>query len=143
VTDAEQLLAEYRRSREQLAAVHRALAALTVSESSEDGAITVTVGAHGSLVDLTIGEQTYRHYRPARLAGTIVRLTAAAAQRAAEQSARLLEPVLPPDVDAAALLAGTADLSADEIAPPLRLGHIGDDESERSWLQRAYEGRQQ
>lgn len=134
MADAEQLLAEYRRSREQLAAVHRALARLTVSESSHDGAITVTVGANGHLVDLDVHEETYRHYRPQRLAETVVALSATAAQRAVAEAARVLEPVLPPGADPVALLAGHADLRPDELAPPderpdHRLGHgaHGDD----------------
>lgn len=140
--DAEQLLADYRRSREQLAAVHRSLARLSVSESSQDGAITVTVGAQGTLTDLSIHDEAYRHYGPRRLADTIVRLTTAAAQRAVEQSARLMEPVLPPGVDAAALLAGTADLRPEEIAeiePPVQR-RDDDDISARTWMQRAYGG---
>lgn len=125
MADAEHLLAEYRRSREQLAAVHRALARLTVSESSHDGAVTVTVGANGRVVDLEVHEETYRHYRPQRLAETIVSLSAKAADRAVAQAARILEPVLPPEADAAALLNGAADLRADEMAP------IDDDRSFR------------
>jgi DNA-binding protein YbaB len=147
--DVEQLLAEYRRSREQLAAVHRALAAMSVTESSRDGAITVTVGAQGTLIGLSVHDETYRHYRPQRLADTIVQLTAAAAQRAVAQSARLLETVLPPGVDASALLAGTADLRPEEIAPPgieppvepEPLSHGDeDDEPAHSWMQRTYGG---
>jgi DNA-binding protein YbaB len=115
--EAEQLLAEYRRSREQLAAVQRALATLSVSERSQDGAVTVTVGAQGTLTNLEIHDETYRYYRPRQLAETILWLAQEAARRASVQAARLIEPVLPPGVDPAALLAGTADLRADEILP--------------------------
>jgi len=140
--DAEQLLTEYRRSREQLAAVHRALAALSVSESSQDGAITVTVGVQGTLTGLAIHDEAYRHYRPPRLADAIVRLTAAAAQRAAAQAARLIEPVLPPGADAGALLAGTADLRPEEIMPPKEPDYdrMEDDGPARTWMQPAHGG---
>ena len=160
--DAEQLLAEYRRSREQLAAVHRALATLSVSESSQDGAITVTVGAQGTLTDLRIHEDTYRHYRPQRLADTVLRLAKAAAEEAAVRAARVIEPVLPPGVDPAALLAGTADLRPDELGPPDGAAaddgdaadaadtavpsrgwsrrHGDDDGLSRSWMQPAHGG---
>ena len=144
---AEQLLADYRRSREQLAAVHRALAALAVSESSNDGAVTVTVGAQGRLIDLSIHDETYRHYRPQRLAETIVRLTAAATERAAAQAARIMEPVLPPGTDPAALVAGTADLRPDEIHPvddePRRSPYSTMDTDahiSRSWLEETHRG---
>jgi DNA-binding protein YbaB len=147
--DVEQLLAEYRRSREQLATAHRALAAMSVTESSRDGAITVTVGAQGTLTGLSIHDETYRHYRPQRLADTIMQLTAAAAQRAAAQSERSLQPVLPPRVEASALLAGTADLRPEEIAPKValpvepdpRFFHGDeDDEPAHGWMQRTYGG---
>jgi DNA-binding protein YbaB len=140
--EAERLLAGYRRSREQLAAAHRALAALSVSERSQDGAVTVTVGATGTLTDLTIRADVSRHYRPQRLAETILQLTGAAAQRAAAEAAKLLEPVLPPAADPDALLAGTADLQPDELAPPAVDGRDGHraDEPRRSWLQPAQGG---
>lgn len=138
--NAEQLLADYRRSREQLASVHRALATLTVSETSPDGAVTVTVGAQGVLTDLSIHDETYRHYRPQRLADTIVRLTAAAATRAAAQAAHLMAPVLPPGTDPAALLAGTADLRPDEIEPPRPSPFDTDDHIGRSWMEQAHRG---
>lgn len=149
-TEAEQLLADYRRSREQLAAVHRALATLSVSERSQDGAVTVTVGAQGTLTGLQIHDETYRYYRPQRLAETILRLAQEAAGQASMQAARLIEPVLPPGVDPAALLAGTADLRADEIAPddvpfPPRSSPVlrprgrryGDDEGLDRWMRSA------
>ncbi len=141
---AEQLLADYRRSREQLASVHRALAALTVSESSHDGAVTVTVGAQGRLVDLAIHDEAYRHYRPQRLSDTIVQLTAAAAERAAAQAARIMEPVLPPGTDPAALVAGTADLRPDELrdteAGGSRSPFDTDAHLSQSWLEEAHRG---
>lgn len=141
---AEQLLADYRRSREQLAAVHRALATLAVSETSHDGAVTVTVGAQGVLTDLAIHDETYRHYRPQRLAETIVRLTSAAAARAAAEAAHIMEPVLPPGTDPAALIAGTADLRPDELAPDVdhapRSPFETDDHLSRSWMEQAHRG---
>ncbi|HEV2784647.1 MAG TPA: YbaB/EbfC family nucleoid-associated protein, partial [Actinophytocola sp.] len=91
----EELLADYQRSREQLAAVHRALASVSASASSEDGAVTATVGPRGSLTGLVIDESAYRRYRPAELADLIVRTAAAAAGQAARSATELVAPVLP------------------------------------------------
>ncbi|HEY0641507.1 MAG TPA: YbaB/EbfC family nucleoid-associated protein [Pseudonocardiaceae bacterium] len=138
---AEQLLADYRRSREQLAAVHRALARLAVSESSPDGAITVTVGARGTLTDLSVHEETYRHYRPSRLADTILRLTAVAAERATAEAARILAPVLPPGADPVAFVSGTADLRPDELDPePPPSPFDTDDHLSRTWMEDMHQG---
>ncbi|RZS33864.1 DNA-binding protein YbaB [Herbihabitans rhizosphaerae] len=111
------LLAEYRRSREQLAAVQQELAAIRVTASTEDGGITVTVGPQGTLTNLVITDAAHQRYRAAELAAIVVRLATAAAAQASERAARTLTPVLPADSDPAAVLRGTADLSDAEIAP--------------------------
>jgi DNA-binding protein YbaB len=111
----EDLLADYRRSREQLAAAHRALASVRESVASEDGMVTATVGAQGTLTGLVIADAAYQRYRPAELAGLVVRITASAAARAAGQAQRALQDVLPASADPAALLAGRADLRDEEI----------------------------
>jgi DNA-binding protein YbaB len=140
--EVERLLAEYRRSREQLAAVHQALAAVSVSLTSEDGTVTATVGAQGTLTELDIAADAYRLYRPGDLAELIVRLTAAAAEEAAARAQKILEPVLPAGTDPAAVLAGTADLQPDELAPDVDAGGALDDSAEeQTWLQRAHRGR--
>jgi hypothetical protein len=129
----EELLADYRRSRDQLASVHRALASVSESVRSEDGAVTATVGPQGTLTGLVIDESAYRRYRPAELADLIVRTASAAAARATRAAGELVAPVLPPGTDPEALLRGTADLTPAELrsAPPAPA-----DESfeERSWM---------
>ena len=113
----EELLAGYRRSREQLGTVHRKLATLQESATSEDGLVTVTVGAHGQLLELVIVDSAYRKLRPHELGATIVRLTAAAAAKVTRAAGETLAPVLPPDTDPEALLRGTADLTPAELKP--------------------------
>lgn len=114
----EELLAEYRRSRENLGAVQRKLTAITESASSEDGLVTATVGANGQLVKLVIVETAYRKLRAHELAQCVVELTARAAAAAARAAGEALAPVLPRDADPVALLRGTADLTPAELAPP-------------------------
>jgi DNA-binding protein YbaB len=127
----EDLLADYRRSRDQLASVHRALSVVHESASSPDGAVTATVGPGGHLTKLEIHEDAYRHYRPERLAALIVKTVAAATAQAMDASADLIAPVLPADADPEALLRGTADLTAAELTPP----PVPEDSFEnRTWL---------
>ncbi len=113
----EDLLAGYRRSREQLGAVQRRLATVHETATSDDGLVAVTVSASGALVGLTIAEAAYRDLRPADLAASIVRTSAEAAARAGRAAGEVLAPVLPAGTDPEALLRGTADLSAAELAP--------------------------
>lgn len=128
----EELLAGYRRSREQLGTVQRKLAALQESVASEDGLVTVTVGANGQLTELVIVESAYRKLRPHELAETIMSLTAKAAATVSRAAGQTLAPVLPPDADPVALLRGTADLPPDELKPEA----VDADETfeDRSWM---------
>ncbi|GLZ35661.1 hypothetical protein Lesp02_78480 [Lentzea sp. NBRC 105346] len=142
----EELLADYRRSREQLATVQRELKAVTGSASSPDGTVTATVGPKGTLTALEITEQAYRRHRPEQLAELIVRTTNAAAAKASESTHKALSAILPSSTDPGALVEGTADLRPDEIAPPeepptvmirRRRDHIEDEEDfeqRESWL---------
>lgn len=138
--EVERLLAEYRRSREQLASVCRALAAVAVSQTSSDGTVTATVGAQGALTGLRIEPDAYRQYRPADLAALIVRLATAAAEQAAVVAQRAIEPVLPAGADPAAVLAGTAGLRPHEIIPPVSRD-VDDSLAGRSWLEHPHRGR--
>lgn len=130
----EELLADYRRSREQLASMQQHLAAVSETVTSADGAVTATVGAHGTLTDLIVADDAYRRYRPSDLGKLIVRTVAAAATKASETANRTVSPLLPVQTDPAALLAGRADLTPAEVAAPGR--HRAEDDSyeDVSWL---------
>ncbi|XVV03056.1 YbaB/EbfC family nucleoid-associated protein [Actinosynnema sp. CA-248983] len=131
------LLADYRRSRDQLASVQRDLAQVSASATSPDGSVTAVVGAQGTLTGLELTDAAYR-MRPAQLAQVIVRTTQDAAAQAAERAYRAMAPVLPAGTDPEALLRGTADLRQEEIAPPVpkRPRVVEDDEDfeQRDWL---------
>ncbi|KOX21953.1 hypothetical protein ADK67_24865 [Saccharothrix sp. NRRL B-16348] len=131
------MLADYRRSRDQLASVQRDLARISGSATSPDGSVTAVVDAKGTLTDLELGDNAYR-LRPAQLAELIVRTTREAAAQAAEGAYRTLSPVLPAGTDPEALLRGTADLRSEEIQPPQparRRPVVDDDDFEqREWM---------
>ena len=133
----EDLLAGYRRSREQLGAVQRSLATVRETVTSDDGHVAVTVSASGALVGLAIDEDAYRVLPPADLAALIVRTTAEASARVSRRAGEVLAPVLPADTDPAALLRGTADLSDAECTPaPEPAGDFSDETFEdKSWMQ--------
>ncbi|MCR3746184.1 YbaB/EbfC family nucleoid-associated protein [Lentzea californiensis] len=143
----EELLADYRRSREQLASVQRELAAVSGRASSPDGTVQATVGTGGKLVGLELSESAYRRHRPEQLAELIVRTVAEAAASAAEDTYQTLSAVLPSSADPAALVAGTADLKPSEYTvddtETVDLGHQSvrgrrdddeDNEQRESWL---------
>jgi len=132
----EDLLAGYRRSREQLGDVQRRLSSVHATVTSDNGLVAVTVSAQGTLIGLIIADSAYRELRPADLAATIVATTAAAAARVTRAASEVLAPVLPPDTDPEALLRGTADLSAEELKPT-RADAVEPDETfeDKSWMQ--------
>ncbi len=139
----DELLADYRRSRDQLASVQRDLARISGSATSPDGSVTVVVDAKGTLTDLELRDDAYR-LRPAQLAQLIVGTTREAVSRATEDAYRTLTPVLPAGTDPEALLRGTADLrpgeiGAEEVQPPQptrRRPAAEDDEDfeQREWM---------
>lgn len=136
------LLADYRASREQLADVHRKLAQISESAGSADGSVKVTVGPRGTLTHLALSEAVYRNYQPAELAEEIVRLTAVATVRALADAGEVLAPALPVDTDPQALLLGTADLAPEEIASAAEAQEADDDDDFESadWLRSDWSG---
>jgi DNA-binding protein YbaB len=141
-TQVAELVADYRRSREALASVHKSLATVSATATSPDGLVTATVGAKGTLTDLVIEDAAYQRLRPAELARLVLSTTAAAATKAARAAASAIGPLLPAGSDPEAMLAGTADLRPEEIMPeparrPASLESTEDDEDSfenRSWL---------
>ncbi|PRX44324.1 YbaB/EbfC DNA-binding family protein [Prauserella shujinwangii] len=140
----DELLADYRRSRERLAAVQRELATVSASVTSDDGLVTATAGARGVLTGLVIADEAYRRYRPAELSAQVVRTAGAAAVRALAAAGEVLAPALPAGSDPQALLLGTADLGAAELVPdPVAANGTADtddaDESfeDQNWLEDA------
>ncbi|HEX3787296.1 MAG TPA: YbaB/EbfC family nucleoid-associated protein [Pseudonocardiaceae bacterium] len=152
--DVEELLADYRRSRDELASVQRTLLSISESASSPDGLLTATVGGRGTLTKLVIDDAAYQRHSPAELAELVVRTVSAATTKVAGRAADVLAPVLPAGADPAALLAGTADLSPAEYEPeppalattPARGRHATHDEldedsfEEMSWMNGADQG---
>ncbi|MCE7006015.1 YbaB/EbfC family nucleoid-associated protein [Kibdelosporangium philippinense] len=113
----EELVADYRRSRDQLASMQQTLAAINESAASSDGTVVATVGGRGTLTDLTFSDDAYIRHRPSDLAKLVLRTVAAAVTKASETANRTVSPLLPVQTDPAALLAGRADLTEAELTP--------------------------
>jgi len=138
--EVDQLMADYRRSREQLVAVQRGMAAIRQTATSHDELVTVTVGPRGTLVDLVIDELAYRRLRPSELAELIVRTTDVAVAGATKRMHEQLAPVLPAGADPESVLSGRADVSESELDPepaaqrPVRKSSEDDSFEHRDWL---------
>ncbi|TNC20660.1 YbaB/EbfC family nucleoid-associated protein [Amycolatopsis alkalitolerans] len=132
----EELLADYRRSREQLASLQRELGGVTASESDPGRLVTATVGPRGTLTGLVIAEEAYRRYRPAELAEAIVRATASASVRALTAASEIMAPALPSGTDPQSLLLGTADLDEPELARPARQPVDEESYEDQNWVTR-------
>ncbi|GAA1277870.1 YbaB/EbfC family nucleoid-associated protein [Saccharothrix xinjiangensis] len=128
----DELLADYRRSRDQLASVQRDLARVSAAATSPGGEVTAVVDARGTLTDLELTADAYR-LRPDRLAQLVVRTAREAVAKAAEHTYQALSPVLPAGTDPEALVRGTADLRPEEIRPEeVRTDRVGSEQDPRS-----------
>jgi DNA-binding protein YbaB len=138
--EVDQLMADYRRSREQLVAVQRGMAAIRETATSHDELVTVTVGPRGTLIDLVIDDLAYRRLRPSELAELIVRTTDVAVAVATKRMHEQLTPVLPTGADPDAVLSGRADVSESELEPeptagrPVRKSREDDSFENRNWV---------
>lgn len=143
----EEMLAEYRRSRDQLGTIQQELAGIAETAASEDRTVEVTVDSRGVLNDMRLTDEAYRKHSPSELAALIVRLSGDAAGAASARVRGALEPALPAGADPAAVLDGRADLAparstggevADGVAVTPRTASEEDsdaDGGEHSWLQ--------
>ena len=138
--EVDQLMADYRRSREQLVAVQRGMAAIRETATSHDELVTVTVGPRGTLVDLAIDDRAYQRLRPSELAELIVRTTDVAVAGATRRMHEQLATVLPAGSDPDAVLSGRADLTEAEIEPEppagrhVRKSREDDSFEHRNWV---------
>lgn len=135
--EVDELLADYRNSKERLEETHRALTAVSAEARASDGAVRVVVGHQGTLREVVLADDVYRRLRPAELAATIVRLSGQAAATAAARSAEILADVLPPGSDPETLLGEVPKPEPEPRTARRTSDDDADDEdySQTSWLQ--------
>ncbi|MFJ6672012.1 YbaB/EbfC family nucleoid-associated protein [Actinosynnema sp. NPDC091369] len=89
-----------RRTAEEVWRVNRALAAIEVTASSDDGLVDVTVGPDGAMRALRLDPRLYRAPDAAALARAVTRAAQAAAGSAHRAAFDVLKPLLPADATA-------------------------------------------
>jgi DNA-binding protein YbaB len=92
---AEGLRETFTRMTEQAPTLHAHARRVQVTETSDDGLVTVTVGARGELVQLDIDPRVYRRPDSRQLADTIVATVRRAAAQAQERVLEIFEPIVP------------------------------------------------
>jgi DNA-binding protein YbaB len=92
---AEGLRQTFTRMTEQAPALHAQARRVQVTETSDDGLVTVTVGARGELVQLDIDPRVYRRPDSRQLADTIVATVQRAAAQAQARVLDIFEPIVP------------------------------------------------
>lgn len=118
-THIETMLDEYRRLRERAAELRAALANLTETVCSADGAVTVTVDYGGRLLSLDLDPACVDGGGAGELSARIVAAAGLAAQRVANRTRTLIGEILPGrypgvfvgDADLADAVTGQTDLA--------------------------------
>ncbi|MEW2383133.1 YbaB/EbfC family nucleoid-associated protein [Micromonospora sp. NPDC047707] len=107
----DEVYGQYQRLRSGVDDLQRKLAELRVTERSDDGRVTVVVGARGDLVSVDLDPAIYRDRDAKGLARTITETAQRAAAAAGKATRDLTAGYLPEDTGAAGFLR-TGDLSA-------------------------------
>ncbi|MCE7001558.1 YbaB/EbfC family nucleoid-associated protein [Kibdelosporangium philippinense] len=97
-------------SLQDMAAVRRRVAEISVSVTAPRKVVTITVGQHGQITDLQFPTSAYLGLSPADLATTVMRTLRQAQAQARERVATLMAPVVPPHFD----LSGPQPVEAEE-----------------------------
>ncbi|GAA4545205.1 YbaB/EbfC family nucleoid-associated protein [Amycolatopsis samaneae] len=91
------LLADYRRQRDELAETRRKIEEISVTATAPGRAVTVTVGAQGEISELGFPTPAYRRMAPAELATVLLTTIADARRRATAEMEAVLKPHVPPE----------------------------------------------
>ncbi|MET0135887.1 MAG: YbaB/EbfC family nucleoid-associated protein [Kibdelosporangium sp.] len=119
----EMLRQEYERQRAGLADLQRRLAELSVTIVSSRREVSVTVGSQSVIKDLKFPTNAYKRLAPNELAALIMRTITEAREKVIDQTAEIMTPMLPADLNARDLLTGTVDhdrfTSGEPRIPPM------------------------
>ncbi|MEC3997659.1 YbaB/EbfC family nucleoid-associated protein [Actinacidiphila sp. DG2A-62] len=110
--DIEELLALYRRQREEAAETRRRINEVTGTATAPRQAVKVTVGAQGDVTAIEFPTGAYRRMAPKELADALLATIREARAEALEKVAELTSLALPPGVKVADLLRGEVDPAA-------------------------------
>jgi DNA-binding protein YbaB len=104
-----QIQGSYERIRDGLAEMQQRMATLTVTRTSPDEQVTVTVDARGRLVSLALTPKAMRQFTNEQLASLILGATNEAAAEATERVAALMEQLSPGSAAATFVRSGSYD----------------------------------
>jgi DNA-binding protein YbaB len=106
----EQIYEEYQRQRNVLSDLHRQIQEISVTAVSARKEVSVTVNHAGTVTDIAFNGTTYRRHAAKDLSALVMKTIAEAKQKAMEQSADLLGPLMPTGINARDLLSGRLGL---------------------------------
>lgn len=120
----EQMLEEYQRQRASLTDLHQKIQEIAVTVASPRREVEVTVNHNGNLTDIAFVGTAYRRLAPKELSALIMRTLGDAKEKAAEESAELISPLLPAGLNARDLVAGRLGIEAQAPSDGPRLPQI-------------------
>lgn len=91
----EGLTEEYNRQAAQIRTMHAELNDLTVTATSGDGMVTVTMGHRGQVRSLKLNPRVYQKLSPSELSAAILAQINTATAQVAERSKELMAPFVP------------------------------------------------
>ncbi|MGW3121593.1 YbaB/EbfC family nucleoid-associated protein [Streptomyces sp. NPDC001107] len=108
----EDLLAQYRRQREEAAEIRRRINGTTSTVTAPRQTVKITVGAQGDVTAIEFPTGAYRRMPPKELADVLLATLRQARAEALEATAAVLAGQLPPGVTVPDLLQGRVDPAA-------------------------------
>jgi DNA-binding protein YbaB len=113
--NVEMLRDEYERQVTNLGEMHRRLKEISATAVSPRRELSVTVGNQGVITEVKFLTSVYRRLAKNELSELVMRTITEAREKAIEQTAEVMAPMLPPGLNAKDLLTGAADVA--QLAP--------------------------
>ncbi|WP_186403670.1 YbaB/EbfC family nucleoid-associated protein [[Actinomadura] parvosata] len=113
----EKAAADFERSTGPLREVYARLKELTHTSRSSNGMVTVTVGAHGQVVSISLDPRVYRKLSPSELADAIAGQIAVASRQVSARVREVVEPLMPDGLRYEEIFGAGASLEAFFSAP--------------------------
>ncbi|WP_433247597.1 YbaB/EbfC family nucleoid-associated protein [Streptosporangium sp. CA-135522] len=97
-TVLEKLIQEVNRQTEQVQNMHEKARDMSASATSEDGMVTVTVGARGDVRKIDFDPRVYRKLSPSELSATLIEQIGAATRTVSGELKETMQPLAPADL---------------------------------------------
>ncbi|MEV4185456.1 YbaB/EbfC family nucleoid-associated protein [Streptosporangium canum] len=97
-TVLEKLVKEVNRQTEQVQGMHEKARDMSASATSDDGMVTVTVGARGDVHKIDFDPRVYRKLSPSELAASLIEQIGAATRTLSGELKEAMQPLAPADL---------------------------------------------